>query len=139
MSYETKATLPESEKLENFKHAHFRHSFFNNTIHPKSKQSSGFVNCNCSIAIASSRKRVINVAIVSYQRKHQYENNWQTNKAKAVLAESTTSIPTVYLLLNRVKQDSGRGNVFDNTLLQEILASCLFSDFETQIFSDTLF
>ena len=26
-----------------------------------------------------------------------------------------------------------------NTLLQEILASCLFSDFETQIFSDTLF
>ena len=26
-----------------------------------------------------------------------------------------------------------------NTFLQEILASCLFSDFETQIFSDTLF
>ena len=26
-----------------------------------------------------------------------------------------------------------------NTLLQEILASCLFSDFETQIFSDTIF
>ena len=25
------------------------------------------------------------------------------------------------------------------TLLQEILASCLFSDFETRIFSDTLF
>ena len=96
-------------------------------------------NCSCSIAIASNRKRIINVAIVSYQRKHQYENNWQTNKARAELAESTTSIPTVYLLPNRVKQDSGRGNVFDNTLLQEILASCLFSDFETQIFSDTLF
>ena len=71
-------------------------------------------NCNCSIAIASNRKRIINVATVSYQRKHQYENNWQTNKARAVLTESTTSIPTVYLLPNRVKQDSGRGNVFDN-------------------------
>ena len=71
-------------------------------------------NCNCSIAIASNRKRIINVAIVSYQRKHQYENNWQTNIARAVLAESTISIPTVYLLPNRVKQDSGRGNVFDN-------------------------
>ena len=71
-------------------------------------------NCNCSIAIVSNRKRITNVEIVSYQRKHQYENNWQTNKARAVLAESSTSIPTVYLLPNRVKQDSGRGNVVDN-------------------------
>ena len=63
-------------------------------------------NCNCSIAIDSNRKRIINVAIVSYQRKHQYENNWQTNKASAVLAESATSIPTVFLLPNSVKQDS---------------------------------